>query len=146
MGEAILLEAFRLLTLARDDELVAREVDVDIPLTHTRKDGSQVEGTVSPTCLKSGAKDPTRGLVGTSCGTFRRLPVDVIKHLVDRTPEVVQRLPNIVGKGSIQHRYDLQYLVLIQRLARPGRASNFIINSQILRLSRPVTGSYVASS
>src|SRR4051794_34478266 len=115
MGETVLLQAFGRLALARDYQLIPLDRHVYVVLPHPWKDGAQTQGILVPAGLQGGTECPVAPLRGAGRCPVGGIAVEVVEEMVDRTPELVQRLSNIVCENSTQHRFDLQNLLWIRQ-------------------------------
>src|SRR5690242_12454591 len=101
LRESILLEAFRGFALAFDHELIILHGDMHVLLGYAGQNGAQVQVTVVPARFHDWAERPGTlpGRVGS--GGLRRT-IEVFKHLVHRTSELIQRLSNIASEHCAQ--------------------------------------------
>src|SRR4051794_34401661 len=95
----VLFEAFGSVAFTLDHQLVVLHAHPHILLRDAGDDGAEVQKVIIPARLKHGAEGPSP-LTRTGRSGRLRLPVEVIKHLVDRAPKLTQRLSNIGGKQS----------------------------------------------
>src|SRR5690348_13909184 len=98
LGVRAVLEPGGGFALAFDNQLAVLNRDADILLAYAGKDRAQVQVIFRPAMFELRAETPgsfpaTAGWCGSGLMT-----VEIIEHLINRSPELVQRLLNIVYK------------------------------------------------
>ena len=97
-------------------ELIILHRHSNIFLLDTREHGANIQTVIIPARFQRRAERPEPvAVVGLST-----LTVNVFKHLIDRTAEMVQRLPHIISEQCVQHGCLPKFFKINQR-----RTSNY---------------------
>src|SRR5690242_6174560 len=95
LREGVLLETLGNFALALNYELVILHGHAHILLGDSWEDDAHVQIIVIPAGLNNGAESPAP-FAARVRRRRDRLAIEIVKHLVDRTAELIQRLSNIV--------------------------------------------------
>src|SRR4051794_23378279 len=134
--EPVVVKAFRRLALSVNNKLIVLYGYIQVFFRNTGKNCPQIQVIIVPTGLDNRSERPRALSTRSTRSGLSLVTVEIIKHLVDRTAELIQRLPNIIAEQSAQHTFLLGFEV--EREDR-SPVSKRITARSVLRASRSAT-------